>query len=412
MYKARILSLSIIVNCVFLIACNQSEDNEPYRLYNDKEYAIISEYLDLPPTPDIYQVSGNPRLMNQLKTIGRVLFYDKDLSEDGSVSCASCHQQHLAFSDDVSFSTGVHGNLTTRNSIALASIASFEDSYGGSFHRDIQPLFWDERANDLKAQMAETFANPNEMGMEIKRLKEIVESKPFYRTMFKKLKIFWRVGNSNGNTTLTASDENITTNNILAALKAFMNSISSKRSKFNKKGFDNQADFLEGWFDRDWIGFTKSENRGKLLFHDNCGSCHEKGIVSPTYHHKIASDKLRTISVANNGLNMSYKDKGIGSLTDDVADHGKFRIPALKNIALTAPYMHDGRFQSLEEVIDFYSEGIQDHVNLDESLQDVNGNAKKFHFDDQDKKDLIAFLNTLTDHDITTDNKFSDPFKK
>ncbi|MGB0176875.1 MAG: cytochrome-c peroxidase, partial [Owenweeksia sp.] len=139
----------------------------------------------------------------------------------------------------------------------------------------------------------------------------------------------------------------------------------------------------------------------------DCGSCHQ--LTSPTGY--FAFDKLNS-ELVNIGLDAVYNDKGFGAVSGNTADNGKFKIPNLRNIALTAPYMHDGRFKTLEEVLDHYSTGIENNPNLDSRLKDAAGKPVVLNITSSDKQDLIAFLQTLTDNELVTDPRFSDPFKK
>lgn len=137
------------------------------------------------------------------------------------------------------------------------------------------------------------------------------------------------------------------------------------------------------------------------MYLQNCSSCHGnletgKGVPGDIQ--------------ANNGLAVNYVDQGAGSITEEVVDMGMFKIPALRNIALTAPYMHDGRFESLNEVIEHYSSGIQNHPNLHFRLKDQSGNARTFQFNEEEKEALIVFLHTLTDEEFITAEKYADPF--
>lgn len=405
MKHSMIISIALAL-VLFSIGCSEYVQYEPESIYNEDERALINEHLNLPETPDSYQIFDagiSDFNNNMIATIGRVLFYDKDLSSDGTISCASCHHQELAFADDVSFSEGVHKNLTSRNSIAIGSLASFNEEYGGQTGSDREEegtpgLFWDERAGSVKAQMEETFANPNEMGMDVSNLETIVKSKPFYQALFD----ITQFGFS------AQGEQGITKDNILTAIEAFVRSVRSDQSKFDLLAANNNAFFLDD-FNRDWTGFTTAENNGKVLFANHCGSCHGSSVLGNGFGLGLASI---VSTVANNGLDKVYSDNGVGTVSKLAHDDGKFKIPGLRNIALTAPYMHDGRFANLDEVVDFYSEGIQQHNNLDVRLRDVNGNALQLNLSETDKDDLVAFLHTLTDEKMITATRWSDPFKK
>ena len=375
---------------VSICACQKDNSIVEQASYSDSDYRIISEKLNLPITIDDYKFdfsSFGDRLSNQKATLGRVLFYDKNLSLDGAVSCASCHKQELAFADDVAFSEGVSNNHTERNSIALGSLKSFDSEY--RVQEESPGLFWDERVQTVKAQMEQTFENENEMGMDITQLKSIVEQEPHYQVLFRK----------------ALSTHDIDADKILHAIEVFVRSIKSSNSKFDKAVVTNSS-FVGATFEEDWRGLNEQENRGKLLFHNHCQSCHR--LVDEPFD----MSRLPRKSVANNGLDLRYKDTGVANISNDENDRGKFKIPGLRNIELTAPYMHDGRFNSLEEVINFYNEDIQAHPNLNKALKDENGNPKQLHLNNSEKKDLEAFLKTLTDHTLAKATRWSDPFKE
>lgn len=152
--------------------------------------------------------------------------------------------------------------------------------------------------------------------------------------------------------------------------------------------------------------FTESENLGKNLFLTNCGSCHGAYLG-----HAIAYNfnKL-TDHFANNGLDVIYSDKGRGELFNAEEYWGQFKVPPLRNIEVTAPYMHDGRFETLEDVVDFYSTGIQAHPNLHPILRDSLGNPRRFNFTEIEKTAIVDFLKTLTDTTVLNDPKWGDPF--
>ncbi|MEM9528081.1 MAG: c-type cytochrome, partial [Bacteroidota bacterium] len=146
--------------------------------------------------------------------------------------------------------------------------------------------------------------------------------------------------------------------------------------------------------------FTEQEIIGRSLFNANCASCHSSGLTEPN------------VPIANNGLEIDYADKGIGGLTGSPDDNGIFKVPFLRNVALTGPYMHDGRFTTLREVVDHYSAGIQDHRNLHPALKDGNFRARRMNFSEAEKQALIAFLEMTTDQTVLTEERFSDPFRQ
>ena len=172
---------------------------------------------------------------------------------------------------------------------------------------------------------------------------------------------------------------------------------------------DNSIDLiaeLERLLELEFPTFSESENKGKQLFLENCTSCHAFSL-GEIFRFSFDNEATAT----SNGLDVEYTDKGLGNHTNIIEDYGKFKIPGLRNVELTAPYMHDGRFANLAEVIDFYSTGIQPHVNLDSKLKSPDGTPIKMEFNEEEKADLIAFLKTLTSTTLHSDPNFTNPFK-
>ncbi len=309
-------------------------------------------------------------------TLGRVLFYDKKLSLNSTVACGSCHHQEKAFADGLKVSTGFEGRVTERNSMGITNPILQNN------------LFWDSRSKTLHDLSLQPVQNHIEMGMEnLDRLVEKLDNTDYYRPLFKK----------------AFGSEEITPKNISSAMSQFVASITSNRAKFDQgqsKNFSN---------------FTDLEKLGKDIFHSDraqCSSCHGGNNFSALDGPFDAYGGGGTFGTNNNdlrgatniGLDLVYKDNGLGN--------GKFKIPGLRNVALTGPYMHDGRFNTLEEVINHYSNGVKPHKHLDVKFTDGKGNVKHINFTTIEKKALIAFLNTLTDTEMTTNPKWSNPFKK
>ena len=366
------------------------------KIFREDEYAILSEHLDLPnltrrevKTHFDFSLSNPNRDVNidaMKATLGKVLFYDKELSIDGSTSCGSCHKQEYAFADDATFSEGLNENDTDRNSFALGSFVSLRlEYYGSAFSTTTTgKLFWDERADNFMDQMTQTFNNPKEMGIDEAELESRVNSKDYYNIIAKK----------------AYGTDQLTHTQIKLAIAEFMSAIHTTKSPFDIALNDMGASTsLETDFDR----FSASENLGKQLFNQNCQSCHVRSLIPISANNFIQS--------ANNGLDLVYTDQGIGGVSLNENDNGRFKIPSLRNVAVTGPFMHDGRFETLEEVVDFYNDGIQAHPNLHIQLQDDNGLPKKLNLTNTEKKALLDFLNTLTDHSFLTNPLFKDPFK-
>ncbi|MDF4202953.1 cytochrome c peroxidase [Maribacter sp. SA7] len=300
-------------------------------------------------------------------TLGRVLFYDKNLSMNNTISCASCHIQENGFSDPNALSTGFNGELTARNSMGLANARFYEN---GRF-------FWDERAATLEEQTLVPIQDLVEMGLSLPELEAKLTQQPYYAALF----------------TNAFGDATITSNRVALALSQFIRSMVSYESKFDE-GLAQTQDI-----DDNFPNFTTSENRGKQLFMSNqtrCFDCHATNV--------FVGDDAR-----NNGLDATITDLGVGGVTGNNNELGEFKVPSLRNIALTGPYMHDGRFETLDEVIEHYNSGVQNNPNLDNRLTQGN-NVRRLNLSDADKQALVDFLNTLTDDAFINDEKYASPF--
>ncbi len=306
-------------------------------------------------------------------TLGRVLFYDKRLSTNQTVSCSSCHQREHGFSDPRPFSVGFDGGLTGRNSMGLSNARWYQRRH----------FFWDERANTLEDQVLMPIQNAVEMGMTLEALTNRLAAEPFYTNLF----------------AVAFGSPGITTNRISRALAQFVRSIISTGSKYDA-GVSNS-----------FANFTTQENLGRRIFLGQvgnppatCAACHgtDNFVPGPALN--------------NNGLEFPFVDKGVGAITGLATDDGKFKVPSLRNIALTAPYMHDGRFTNLEQVVEFYNSGVVDNPNLAPPLRvptppgQPPGPVLRLNLTAAQKAALVAFLKTLTDTSVTTAAKFSDPF--
>ncbi len=308
-------------------------------------------------------------------TLGRVLFYDKKLSLNNTVSCASCHHQDKAFADGQQFSTGFEGRVTTRNSMAIVNPVLQNN------------LFWDSRSKTIHDLSLQPVQNHIEMGMEdLNRLVSKLESTEYYEPLFNK----------------AFGTNEVSPEKISKALSQFVASITTSRSRFDvaqKNNFSN---------------FSELEKMGMHLFNSEkakCSSCHGGGNMSaldgPNDPYGggggsfTSSQDLR--GATNIGLDIVYKDNGLGN--------GNFKIPSLRNIALTDPYMHDGRFKTLEEVVEHYSSGIKPHAHLDVKFTNGKGNIKPLNLNSIEKKAIVAFLKTLTDPEMIKDPKWSNPFR-
>lgn len=303
-------------------------------------------------------------------TLGRVLFYDKRLSTNQTVACSSCQVQANGFSDPRRFSVGFDGRLTGRNSMGLSNARWYER----------QKFFWDERAATLEEQTLHPIQDSLEMGMTLIALTNRLAAEPFYTNLFAQ----------------TFGTPEVTSERIARALAQFVRSIVTVQSRYDQGVAINFANL------------TTQENLGRQIFfgqgtfsHVTCVRCHGSDNFVPG------------AGIFNNGLENPYVDKGVGALTGRPQDEGRFKVPSLRNIELTGPYMHDGRFTTLEQVVEFYDSGVVAHPNLSLQLQGTGGAAGtplRLGLTPQQKAALVAFMKTLTDPNLATDPKLSDPF--
>lgn len=302
-------------------------------------------------------------------TLGRVLFYDGQLSLDGMVSCASCHIQSRAFSDDSPRSLGVSGNPTDRNAMALFNL---------QYQRR---LFWDLRTTGLENQVLQPIEHPDEMGLDLQLLTEKLRLLPYYPTLFEE----------------AYGSDTISLERVANSLAQFVLSMRSYSSRFDE-GLSN-----------DFVNFSASEIIGKDIFFNGqtrCNQCH-------------SGKNLFSTQPFINGLELDYAaagDAGIGALTGNPEDDGRFKTVSLRNVGLTAPYMHDGRFSSLREVVDFYSDDIESHAFLDERFSETGfGPAGQtpyiLNLSEEERQGLVDFLQTFNDTVMTTAWWLSDPFE-
>lgn len=336
----------------------------------------------LPSTPyAYYEASHSDSLINHKATLGRVLFYEKRLSLNNSVSCGSCHKQSAGFADNVQFSRGLNNELTDRNSMPVMNLPTTMGVFPGIGPGDDmfmqRMFFWDGRERDLRSLVSRPIANHIEMGVEdpaslIPRLQAL----PYYPELVKK----------------AFGDEQMTLSRLADAIAVFMESIQSKNTRFDQYIAQQSKPGI----------LNSQEEVGYQLFLNkyNCSGCHNP------FPGEYISPEPKNI-----GLDAYSPDPGLATITGNSADRGRFKVPILRNIAQTAPYMHDGRFETLEEVIDHYSEGIQDSEALHPLLRDSMGRPLKLSIPDHEKRALVAFLNALTDHSLLSDSKFSDPFQ-
>lgn len=297
-----------------------------------------------------YSFENNPWSYEKF-SLGRDLFYDPVLSSDSSVSCSSCHAQTHGFADhNVKFSKGVNGSLGTRNAPSVINMAW-------------QPAFmWDGRVGHLEIFSVAPITNPLEMNETMDHVVQKLNKNKYYQQQF-----------------LRAFDQpDITSQMVLFALTQFMVSIVSDNSKY------------DAWI-RGETSFSTQEEHGLAIFRQHCASCHPEPMFTD-------------YSYRNNGLDLNFSDSGRAAITNLSSDVGRFKVPSLRNVELTYPYMHDGRFYKLSQVLDHYSSQVEvNSPNLDSLLD------SEIVLSDADKADLLSFLKTLTDYELMGNLNLSEP---
>ena len=358
MGQKRALVVLILLSLLIVLSFSRPEK----RATHAYAFPTLSYFPEMP-------VAKNNPVTVEGVALGRHLFYDTELSHKRNLSCGSCHRQEAAFSDGPNaFSTGHNGQLLTRNTLPLFNLAWY------------QTLFWDGRAISIEDQVFHPVRAHTEMNLQWNEVVKRINSKARYKEMF----------------IAAFGDDVVDSIRIANAIAQFERTLISYNSKYDQ--------VLAGK-----TLFTKEEYEGFELANDmakgDCLQCHSTD-----------ADALGTmVGFSNNGLDDAtkvedFKDKGRGAYTGKAADIGKFKIPSLRNIGLTGPYMHDGRFKSLEEVLNFYSEGVKQGLNLDVKMEYAHVGGVHLSKDEQRK--IILFLHTLSDSVFIRNMEYSNPFLK
>lgn len=351
----------------------------------EKDPPEISDYAEYDTTPYTLKFQNNtlsvpnlpadnPLTVEKVK-LGRMLFYEKALSKDGSMACASCHLQEEGFSDSDQFSEGVDGLFGTRQAMAVVNLAWNENGF-----------FWDGRAELLRHQSILPIQDPLEMNETLENViaklsdKKLYELQRIYPNQF--IRAF--------------EDGKINATNISLALEAFMMSMVSDDSKYDR--------YLAGK-----ASLTPSEERGMELFFAEYNPFFPE-ISGADCAHCHSGNNFENDLYINNGLDSDadFTDLGRYDVTGVDSEKAQFKVTTLRNIAVTAPYMHDGRFNTLEEVINHYNSGLVNSSTIDPALESTMDTGLMLGA--EDITDLIAFLHTLTDNSYLNNPDYKDPF--
>ncbi len=328
---------------VWLVGCTKQEEAP------DNTYVFIKPTNFPEPT---YTFKNNP-VTKEGFLLGRRLFFDPLLSRDGSVSCNNCHIQSTAFADAQQhpLSVGVDNRLGTRNAPALANLAFMPEFFwdGGVTHLDFVAI------NAIEA----SFEMDDKLENVVKKLNDHAEYPDLFQKAF--------------------GVEKVTSPYMLQALSQFMTMMVSANSRYDKH--------VRGEGEK----LSADEQEGLSLFQAKCGSCHSGALFTD-------------FSYRNNGISTTFSDEGRARISEATQDIGKFRVPSLRNVALTAPYMHNAKFGTLEEVLNHYANGVKSSATLDASLK--QGNRLGIAMTSDEQRKIIAFLRTLTDNDFRADKRF------
>ena len=301
--------------------------------------------------------------------LGRYLFWEKKLSGDNTMSCGSCHFPQYAFSDPNQFSTGITGEMGTRQAMALINLGWARD------------YFWDSRALTLEDQVREPVPNPIEMNESWENAVADISEMPEYAPMFE----------------AAYGSAEVTEDRIVKAIASFLRTMISAQSKFDKSRLG-------------LVSLSTQEQRGLELFLFEGGSPEDvqggQNGADCFHCHGFGDSQFTDYLPHNNGLDAIFTDLGVGGITGEESQFGKFKTPTLRNVEFTAPYMHDGRFNTLEEVIEHYNSGGIPSPTIDPFMKFTTGGLQ---LPQSDKDALIAFLLTLSDPEFLTNPDFQDP---
>lgn len=343
-----VLPVFLIVSMLMLSSCSDEvieplEKNEAYHLDKPAGFPEIT-----------FDVTGNPITVNGI-ALGKKLFYEGKLSRNNTISCGFCHIQEYAFTHHGhNVSHGIDDRLGIRNAPPIQNMAFLKN------------YTWDGVGHNLDERSLVPITADFEMDSSLPEVVGKLNADSNYKKLFK----------------AAFGDENITGDRVLKAISQFMATLVSADSKYDRMKKGTAA-------------FTSEENQGMNLFQNKCASCH-------------SGDLFTDESYRNTGMyyNSQFDDRGRYRVTLDWNDNMKFRVPSLRNIEYTAPFMHDGRFYTLDAVLNFYSDNVEDQPNLDPLLKQ-NGHIG-IPMNSQEKQYIIAFLKTLSDQNFITNPKFAE----
>lgn len=351
--RTGLITVGLSVIALFCISAKTGERSAVVNSQNGKDTLTLWVPSNFP--QPVYGFKENTPTEAGFE-LGRTLFYDPVLSRDNSISCANCHQSFAAFAQlDHDFSHGVDNCEGTRNTPPIFNIAWQKE------------FMWDGGVNHIELSPLNALTNSCEMANSLDTIVKRLSESSAYPALFNQ----------------TFGSKQINSQRILRALAQFTSMLVSANSRYDHFVRGEQGGTLDA-----------REQKGYAIFKEKCSSCHTEPLFTD-------------LSYRNNGLDEISADPGRDTITGLVSDKGKFKVPSLRNIALTAPYMHDGRFKSMEEVLKHYAGGMKPHANLDASL---NKNKKPgIELTSDEQQQVIVFLRTLTDTTFIKDKRFQQP---
>lgn len=372
-YYLKFTLLATLMSCLTLLAC---EDDDMSSCVDCEDelitgpYAPTSYNLEIPSFLGQPNIPANNPLTEEGILLGRMLFFDPILSADSSMSCFSCHFPEQSFTDGMPLSVGIQGLETQRSSMSLANMVLLEKDF-----------FWDGRAASLEDQAFLPVEAHDELNDSWDNVELKLRRHNDYPRLFRAAFGIERTGE-------------LTRELAVKAIAQFERTIISGNSKYDKVVWLN--DLSEEFTEEEQLGLELFEVETAItLEHPGCTHCHSGPNLTDNKFHNNGLDNVSSLT--------DFTDLGRGAISGVVFDNGTFRTPTLRNIALTAPYMHDGRFNTLEEVLDNYAQGGH-------GVENENVNIRPFDLTEEEKQALIAFLHTLTDTSFINNPALQNPF--
>ncbi len=349
--RMKLLTIVLCAAAIFCISADTRNVGFPADGSRDRIRLWVPSNFPQP----VYAFKNNP-VSEAGFELGRALFYDPILSRDNSISCASCHQPFAAFAQlDHDLSHGVDNCEGTRNTPALFNLAWQKE------------FMWDGGVNHIELSPLNALTNSCEMANSLDTIAARLTSSQRYASRFH----------------LVFGTQLINSQRILRALAQFTSLLVSANTRYDRYVRGEPGGTLDS-----------REKKGYILFKEKCSSCHAEPLFTD-------------LSYRNNGLDEISADPGRDTITNQASDKGKFKVPSLRNIQLTPPYMHDGRFSSLEEVLQHYASSVKPHRNLDPELKKMS--QPGIRLSGQEQQEIIAFLQTLTDSSFVNNKIFQQP---